>query len=191
MEIMAESSVVGAAAPAPGRAWLYHYNDTESTTMELAICNATQEPGDDDCIRPLTIPFDWLLYPVYGIISPLIVAFTIVTNSLIVVVLMRPHMRSATNVLLVAMALSDMLTGIWPLPCYVNFYTLGRANDYVPYNWCFAYHCLNEYLPIVCHTASIWLTVALAVQRFVEHLPSQIFSIILSSPGNSYRLYRQ
>ena len=33
---------------------------------------------------------------------------------------------------------------------------------------CFAYHCLTEYLPIVFHTASIWLTVGLAFQRYIS-----------------------
>ena len=79
-------------------------------------------------------------------------------------------MRSATNLILVAMAQSDMLTGLWPLPCYVYFYTLERAAEYVPYAWCFVYHCLTEYLPTICHTASIWLTVALAVHRCVLRL---------------------
>jgi len=77
-------------------------------------------------------------------------------------------MRSATNLILVAMAQSDMLTGLWPLPCYVYFYTLERAAEYVPYAWCFVYHCLTEYLPTICHTASVWLTVALAVHRYFD-----------------------
>ena len=72
----------------------------------------------------------------------------------------------ATNLILVAMAQSDMLTGLWPLPCYVNFYTLERAVEYVPHAWCFVYHCLSEYLPTICHTASVWLTVGLAVHRY-------------------------
>jgi len=75
-------------------------------------------------------------------------------------------MRSATNLILVAMAQSDMLTGLWPLPCYVYFYTFERAAEYVPYAWCFVYNCLAEYLPTICHTASIWFTVGLAVHRY-------------------------
>ena len=33
-------------------------------------------------------------------------------------------MRSATNMILVAMAQSDLLTGIWPLPGYLYFFVL-------------------------------------------------------------------
>ena len=37
----------------------------------------------------------------------------------------------------------------------------------MPYSWCFAYNILTEYIPTIFHTASIWLTVALAVQRYI------------------------
>lgn len=48
------------------------------------------------------------------------------------------------------------------------FYTLGeRYRDYVPHAWCFAYFCLTDYLPTIFHTASVWLTVALAAHRYV------------------------
>jgi len=66
------------------------------------------------------------------------------------------------------MAQSDMLTGLWPLPCYVYFYTLERAAEFVPHAWCYIYHCLTDYLPTICHTASIWLTVGLAVHRCAQ-----------------------
>jgi len=53
------------------------------------------------------------------------------------------------------------------LPCFVHFYTVGqRYLDWVPYSWCFAYFCLTDYLPTVFHTASIWLTTSVAVQRY-------------------------
>jgi len=76
-------------------------------------------------------------------------------------------MRTATNLLLAAMALSDMLTGLFPLPCFVYFYTFGANRDWVAYNWCAAYMLLIDRLPTVFHTASIWLTVALAVHRYI------------------------
>ena len=99
-----------------------------------------------------------------GYFTPPVVLFTVVTNILVCVVLLKPHMRSPTNTMLVSMALSDMFTGLVALPPYVFFYTMGRYVDYVPYDWCYIYNCLTEYLPILFHTASIWLTVALALQ---------------------------
>lgn len=107
------------------------------------------------------------LVPVNGFASPFLVLVTLVTNCLVCAVLLRPNMRNPTNAILVAIATSDLLTGIWPVPCYVYFFTLENYRDWVPYRWCFAYHCLIDYLPTIFHTASIWLTVALAVQRYI------------------------
>ena len=102
-----------------------------------------------------------------GCILPVCVLVTIVTNLFVCVILLRPNMRSATNMILVGMAIADTLTGIWPLPCYFYFYLAGHYLDWVPYSWCYAYFCLTDFLPTIFHTASIWLTVALAVQRYI------------------------
>ena len=105
--------------------------------------------------------------PIYGYISPLLVIFTIITNILVCVVLLRKNMRSPTNSLLVAMALSDMFTGVFPVPAFFYFYTLGYWKDYVPFHWCYFYRIIVEYIPTIFHTASIWLTLYLAGQRYI------------------------
>jgi len=64
---------------------------------------------------PLT-PLDLV---VNGIISPFVVILTVVTNALVCAVLLRRHMRSKTNSILVSMAVADTLTGICPLPSYL------------------------------------------------------------------------
>jgi hypothetical protein len=148
---------------------------TPSQTALLATAvqsNLTSngEPEDNyGCVNPC--PFHVhrtaLSGPIYGVVSPPVILFTVVTNSLICAVLLRRNMRTATNALLLAMALSDMMTGLWPLPCYVYFHTFGAHREWVPYRWCFIYQALTEHLPTVFHTASIWLTVALAVHRYV------------------------
>jgi len=46
--------------------------------------------------------------PIYGLTSPAVILFTIVTNILFSAVLLRPSMHSATNMILVAMAQSDL-----------------------------------------------------------------------------------
>lgn len=105
--------------------------------------------------------------PVNGYLMPLIAAVTLVNNALVLVILMRRQMRSPTNALLIALAVSDTLTCVCPVPCFVYFYTVGqRYQDWVPYSWCFVFFCLTDYFPTVFHTASIWLTASLAVQRY-------------------------
>ena len=106
--------------------------------------------------------------PVNGYLMPLIALVTLVNNALVLVILLRRQMRSPTNAILTALAISDTLTIVCPVPCFLYFYTVGqRYLDWVPYSWCFTYFCLTDYLPTVFHTASIWLTASLAVQRYV------------------------
>lgn len=104
--------------------------------------------------------------PMYGFVMPFLLLVTIVANTLIVVVLSKRHMRTPTNVVLMSMALSDMFTLLFPAPWLFYMYTLG--NHYKPLSpveSCYAWHAMNEVIPTLFHTASIWLTLALAVQR--------------------------
>ena len=104
---------------------------------------------------------------VYGYFTPIVVLLSLITNVPVCLVLMKKHMRSATNVLLLAIAISDILTGIWPVPCFLHFYTFGNYKEWVPFAWCQIYHVFTDFLPTTFHTASTWLTVALAVQRYI------------------------
>jgi len=58
-----------------------------------------------------SVPNNPFVVPVNGFISPALIAITLITNCAVCAVLLRPHMRSPTNILLVAIATSDMLTG--------------------------------------------------------------------------------
>jgi len=48
--------------------------------------------------------------PINGIISPLFILITLITNVIICAVLLAPNMRSPTNIILVAIATSDAVT---------------------------------------------------------------------------------
>ena len=98
--------------------------DEHNGTLGRSICRNLSQTS---CLMPVTAKRLEISVPIYGYISPPVILLTIITNSLICVVLLRRGMRTATNVILAAMALSDMLTGLCPLPCFVYFYTL-RAN---------------------------------------------------------------
>lgn len=112
-------------------------------------------------------PGQLYLVPINGIVSIIFILVTIVTNILVMLVLLRRHMRSPTNIILSAMALADMLTGFFPLPSYFYFYTLRNYEEHPPFDWCYLYKLLSEYLPMIFHTASIWLTVFLAILRYI------------------------
>jgi len=112
------------------------------------------------------VPIDYAV-PLLGYFSPVLVFITVITNMLVVVVLLRKHMRSPTNSILAGMALSDMFTGIFPLPVFVYFFGMNGYKDYVPYDWCYTYQYFSNFIPTIFHTASIWLTMALAIQRYI------------------------
>ncbi|KAG6464466.1 hypothetical protein O3G_MSEX014532, partial [Manduca sexta] len=83
--------------------------------------------------------------PMYGYIAPFLLATTIIANTLIVVVLSRRHMRTPTNVVLMAMALCDMFTMLFPAPWLFYMYTFG--NHYKPLSparACQAWNYMNE-----------------------------------------------
>lgn len=140
-----------------------------ATTSNWTGTDETYSGDVDGCVTPCQfyVAPNAISTPIYGFLSPPVILFTVITNSLICAVLLRRNMRTATNALLLAMALSDMMTGLWPLPCYVYFHTFGAHREWVPYRWCVVYSALTDHLPTVFHTASIWLTVALALHRYV------------------------
>ena len=141
--------------------WQYDLDDHSAVRNEDICANSS------NCNGPHVLDITPTTVVVSGYIIPPLVMFTLVINCVVCVVLFRKPTRGSTDVFLMAMAISDTLTGLWPFPFFVNFYTSGLYMDWLPYEWCFAYNCLIEYLPTVFHTASIWLTVCLAVQRYI------------------------
>lgn len=68
----------------------------------------------------------WAL-PLYGYVMPVIVSITVATNSFIVVVLSHKDLRTPTNYVLLAMAVSELLTGLSCVPWLLYYYTFhGR-----------------------------------------------------------------
>jgi len=95
--------------------------DSEDGQVELAAASATvamaTTQSDENGSRgaapgaAFVAPFNQFVVPVNGFIAPALIVLTLVTNCAVCAVLLRPHMRSPTNILLVAIASSDMLTG--------------------------------------------------------------------------------
>jgi len=127
------------------------------------------------CIPLLAIDSSKEAIVVNGYLSPVIFLLTLITNLLVCAVLLQRHMRTPTNIFLVALAVSDALTGLMPLPVFAYFYTFGAYQSIlVPLSWCHIYRPMGLHLPTTWHTASIWLTVGLAFQRYVYICYQQI-----------------
>lgn len=109
--------------------------------------------------------------PLYGYVIPALVVITMITNTFIVVVLSQKHLRTPTNMILLAMAVTELITGLSSAPWLLFYYTFG-GHAYVdefgmPKFWCHTQQILMENIPTVFHTAAIWLTVFLAVNRYI------------------------
>lgn len=86
-----------------------------------------------------------LALPLYGYIMPFLLIITIIANTLIVVVLSKRHMRTPTNVVLMAMALCDMFTLLVPAPWLIYMYTLGNHwKPLWPMGLCYAWNAMHE-----------------------------------------------
>ncbi|PAV77256.1 hypothetical protein WR25_17917 [Diploscapter pachys] len=116
------------------------------------------------------VPEEWAK-PMYGFIMPIIVTLTVATNSFIVIVLSHKYLRTPTNYVLLAMAVSELLTGLSCMPWFLYYYTLsGHKTDALtglPSFWCYAIPYMASFFPSIFHTMAIWMTVYLAIQRYI------------------------
>ncbi|CAD6185570.1 unnamed protein product [Caenorhabditis auriculariae] len=106
----------------------------------------------------------WLARPVYGFAAPLIILVTLVTNTLVVVVLSHKNLRTPTNHILLAMAITELMTGLSSCPWFLYYYTFGGMYD-------------DEKQGL----SDFWCKVH---PYFAVHLPTMNFLIILTYPLN-------
>ena len=116
----------------------------------------------------LSIP-DNLAVPLYGYAMIFLLLVTAITNIFVVAVLVQPKMRKhPSNIILMAISLTDLLTLITPAGMFIYMFTLGNYKRPIyPISVCFLWNIVSDMLPNLFHTASIWLTVVLAVQRYI------------------------
>lgn len=102
----------------------------------------------------------------YGSMMPVLLAITILSNTLIIIILTRRHMKTPTNLVLLWLAIVDLCTLLAPGPFYFYMYTLGYHGVLLSSAvQCYVYNAMTYHVPMMFHTASIWLTTLLAGQR--------------------------
>ena len=118
---------------------------------------------------PIVLDSDSNLYKriILGYILPFIVAVTAFLNTVVFFILIKPNMRSSVNVILSGLAMSDTFTGLAALPYYVYFYTFTHDSKYLPHAWCYVQKYCTGVIPTIFHTISVWLTLSLAIQRYI------------------------
>ncbi|XP_068142044.1 G-protein coupled receptor dmsr-1-like [Drosophila tropicalis] len=105
----------------------------------------------------------------HGYVSLVVCILGTIANTLNIIVLTRREMRSPTNAILTGLAVADLAVMLEYIPYTVHDYILTDSlarEDKLSYSWaCFIkFHSIFAQ---VLHTISIWLTVTLAVWRYI------------------------
>ncbi|XP_050534199.1 G-protein coupled receptor dmsr-1-like [Daktulosphaira vitifoliae] len=112
----------------------------------------------------------------HGYASLLVCAFGSVANILNIAVLTRKEMVSPTNAILTGLAVADLLVMVEYVPFAYHMYLRPDnypRSDRFSYNWSL-FVLLHSGFSQAFHTISIWLTVTLAVWRYVAVVHPQI-----------------
>jgi len=104
----------------------------------------------------------WL---VYGIIGPVWTAVVTCADICVIILFMRPRMRSKTSFILTLIALVDMLSIILPTVVYLFYYTLQNDAKPIPLRICLLVYAFVDVFVDMFNGISLWLTVLLAFMR--------------------------
>ena len=105
---------------------------------------------------------------VHGYLSITVCAFGILLNALNVIVLTRRPMLNATNCLLTALAVTDLLTMSAYVPYAGYFYCYASPTpDFRHRLGWIVYLIFHNNFSITAHTVAVWLTVSIAVFRYI------------------------
>ncbi|XP_015586152.1 sex peptide receptor [Cephus cinctus] len=104
---------------------------------------------------------------IHGYASLLVCIFGSIANTLNIIVLTRREMNSPTNAILTGLAVADLLVMLEYIPYAIHMYLYDRPKrDRFTYGWTL-FVLFHSNFSQVCHTISIWLTVTLAVWRYI------------------------
>lgn len=107
---------------------------------------------------------------IHGYVSVLVCVFGIIANIANIVVLNKKHMRSSTNVILMWLAVADLCTMMEYVPFALKFYIFKDPDLEFPNNRAYGWMCyllFHADFSITMHSVSIWLTIMLAIFRFL------------------------
>ncbi|XP_005098320.1 sex peptide receptor [Aplysia californica] len=157
-----------------------------ATNVSPALDNSSQgSPEGDECENVQYIPgivsnetrqglenFARGYGKVHGYVAIAVCLFGVLSNIANIIVLTRKNMASSTNTLLLWLAVSDLLTMLSYLPFAIHFYVMVPQDPNRPpfssdeFSWiCFL--LFHASFSIVCHSIAIWLTIALAIFRYI------------------------
>ena len=150
---------------------MYRFNETQTSFNDIEVMqypNTSVYPHDS---TPTALDEFHVRYGgMHGYISVVVCVFGIMANIANIVVLTRKNMVTTTNIVLTGLAVTDSLKMLDYLPFVIYFYILKDKSllyfESRSYNW-MCYLLFHANFSIICHTAAIWLTIVLAIFRFL------------------------
>lgn len=139
----------------------YYENSTSTSTMGNYISDVPESPA----LRA----FETKYKPIHGYLAAIVCVFGVIANVLNIIVLTRKNMVSSTNIILTGLAISDGLTMALYFPWALQMYVIhGTApSPERDTEGCARFQLSYAILSVIVHSISIWLTVTLAVFRYV------------------------
>ena len=156
--------MVDLAGDVKGTAYTLLLPDNNNNNNTNNTNNTTSYGGSPSSIDLFNIWYSG----VHGYICMTVCIFGIISNIANIIVLTRKNMISSTNYLLTALASVDAVTMAVYMPYAVYFYIIKTTNPTEGHaqGW-IVYLLVSTNLVITCHTIAMWLTVALAVFRYI------------------------
>ncbi|KAK3603463.1 hypothetical protein CHS0354_030303, partial [Potamilus streckersoni] len=107
--------------------------------------------------------------PIHGYLAAIVCVFGVIANILNIIILTRKNMISSTNIILTGLAISDGLTMALYFPYALQMYVIygTAAHPQRDTLGCARFQMAYAILSVILHSISIWLTVTLAVFRYV------------------------
>ena len=124
--------------------------------------------------RPLRYPelqnFSKAYVGYHGYIAAVVCVWGIAANLANIVVLTRRHMISSTNTILLWLAVADLLTMVSYFPVSIHFYIMKDPKLAFPtsrsVHW-IRFMLFHINFTVLAHTVAIWLTIMLAMWRYL------------------------
>ncbi|ESN98351.1 hypothetical protein HELRODRAFT_177236 [Helobdella robusta] len=159
----------------------YDINYSTTTTTNTSTSMTSDNVNSTDIFTTLHY-FNHRYQKIHGYLSLLVSLFGVFSNIINIIVLTRKSMiSSATNLLLTALAIFDLLTMMSYVPFTIYFHCLTSLNPEENHKkgWIILL-VFHSSFTITTHTCAIWITVALAVFRDNEIFSKGVHSFLAS-----------
>ncbi|XP_060587938.1 G-protein coupled receptor dmsr-1-like [Ruditapes philippinarum] len=150
----------------------YYVNVTYEAFTTFYYENSTATMGNyisDTPPSPALRTFEAKYKPIHGYLAASVCVFGVIANVLNIIVLTRKNMVSSTNIILTGLAISDGLTMAFYFPWALQMYVI-HGIDVSPERdteGCAKFQLSYAIVSVIVHSIAIWLTVTLAVFRYV------------------------